>query len=116
MLHYFKRIRDGVEALPRNWVECEISPRKYRQREALYHRWSPSLLRETPCSGKPIAPVLFNINRQKKRDCSKDTGFIQPMHDGVRRGCVDDLRRGLHATYPRPSGHGSALATAPGRH
>jgi hypothetical protein len=24
MLHYFKRIRDGVEALPRNWVECEI--------------------------------------------------------------------------------------------
>ena len=24
MLHYFKRIRDGVEALPRNWVECGI--------------------------------------------------------------------------------------------
>jgi hypothetical protein len=24
MLHYFKRIRDDVEALPRNWVECEI--------------------------------------------------------------------------------------------
>jgi 3-oxoacyl-[acyl-carrier protein] reductase len=23
MLHYFKRIRDGVEALPRNWVECD---------------------------------------------------------------------------------------------
>jgi hypothetical protein len=22
MLHYFKRMRDGVEALPRNWVEC----------------------------------------------------------------------------------------------
>ena len=24
MLHYFKRIRDGVEALPRNWVECAL--------------------------------------------------------------------------------------------
>jgi transposase len=24
MLHSFKRIRDGVEALPRNWVECGI--------------------------------------------------------------------------------------------
>jgi hypothetical protein len=23
MLHYFKRMRDGVEALPRNWVECD---------------------------------------------------------------------------------------------
>ena len=31
-------------------------------------------------------------------DCSKDTGFIQPVHDGVRRGCVDGLRRKLHAT------------------
>src|SRR5919204_1964007 len=50
------------------------------------------------------------------RDCSKATGFIQPVHDGVRRGFVDGLRLGLHATYPRPSGHGSALASAPGRH
>jgi hypothetical protein len=49
-------------------------------------------------------------------DCSKDTGFIQPVHDGVRRGCVDGLRLGLHATYRRPSGHGSARAFAPGRH
>ena len=38
-------------------------------------------------------------------DCSKDTGFIQPVHDGVRRGFVDDLRLGLHATYPVPSVH-----------
>src|SRR5438552_17828123 len=52
----------------------------------------------------------------KIRDCSKDTGFIQPVHDGVRRGFVDGLRLGLHTTYPRPSGHGSALASAPGRH
>jgi len=36
------------------------------------------------------------------RDCSKDTGFIQPVHDGVRRGFVDGLRRELHATYPAP--------------
>ncbi len=38
-------------------------------------------------------------------DCSKDTGFIQPVPDGVRRGFVDGLRLGLHATYPVPSVH-----------
>src|SRR5215471_15234281 len=56
------------------------------------------------------------LNMHDFGDCSKDTGFIQPVHDGVRRGFVDGLRLGLHATYPRPSGHGSALASAPGRH
>src|ERR671934_2586901 len=50
------------------------------------------------------------------RHCSKDTGFIQPVHDEVMPGFVDGLRLGPHATYPRPSGHGSALASAPGRH
>jgi len=49
-------------------------------------------------------------------DCSKDTGFIQPVHDEVRRGFVDGLRLGLHATYPRPSGHRSAPASALGRY
>src|SRR5262245_38901648 len=39
------------------------------------------------------------------RDCSKATGFIQPVHDEGRRGFVDDLRRGPHATYLAPSGH-----------
>jgi len=48
-------------------------------------------------------------------DCSKDTGFIQPVHDGGRRGFVDGLRLGLHATYLVPSGHGSAFACARGR-
>src|SRR5437870_3456329 len=52
---------------------------------------------------------------EKQGDCSKDTGFIQPVHDGVRRGLVDDLRLGLHATYPGQDAHGSALACAPGR-
>jgi hypothetical protein len=51
----------------------------------------------------------------KYGDCSKDTGFIQPVHDGVRRGFVAGLRRGLHATYPAPGAPGSALASAPGR-
>src|SRR6266851_7423111 len=49
------------------------------------------------------------------RDCSKYTGFIQPVHDGVRRGFVDGLRLGLHATYPGQDAPGSALACAPGR-
>src|SRR5258708_35038279 len=35
--------------------------------------------------------------------CSKDTGLIQPEHDGVMRAFVDGLRLGLHATYPVPS-------------
>src|SRR6266571_8979268 len=48
-------------------------------------------------------------------DCSKDTGFIQPGHDGVRRGFVDGLRLGLLATCPAPSVHGSVLACVPGR-
>src|SRR5437870_1802186 len=38
--------------------------------------------------------------RAENGDCSKDTGFIQPVHDGVRRGFVNGLRLGLHATYP----------------
>src|SRR6185295_2439868 len=66
-----------------------------------------------------VLGTQFAMARSKaheNRDCSKDTGFIQPVHDGVRRGFVDGLRLGLHATYPRPSGHGSAHAPAPGRH
>ena len=39
------------------------------------------------------------------RDCSKDTGFIQPVHDAVMRGVVDGLHVGLLATYPAPSVH-----------
>jgi hypothetical protein len=30
-------------------------------------------------------------------DCSRATGFIQPVHDGVMPGCVDGLQRGPHA-------------------
>src|SRR4029077_12147636 len=47
-----------------------------------------------------------------RRDCSKDTGFIQLGPDGVMRGFVDDLRLGLHATYLAPSEHESALVYA----
>src|SRR5712691_5303470 len=48
-------------------------------------------------------------------DCSKVTGFIQPVHDEVRRGFVDGLRLGLRATCLAPSAHRSGLACAPGR-
>ncbi|MSQ46838.1 MAG: methyltransferase domain-containing protein [Deltaproteobacteria bacterium] len=41
----------------------------------------------------------------ENRDCSKDTGFIQPVHDAVMRGVVDGLHVGLLATYPAPSVH-----------
>src|SRR6516165_7532684 len=67
-----------------------------------------------PISERGIRKLV--VKYRKEGDCSKDTGFIQHVHDGVRRGFVAGLRRGLHATYPRPSGHGSALASALGRH
>ena len=49
------------------------------------------------------------------RDCSRATGFLQPVHDGVLHGCVDGLPLGRPATSPRPDAHGSALASAPAR-
>src|SRR5206468_10776927 len=53
---------------------------------------------------------------EKCGDCSRATGFIQLVHDEVRQGFVDGLRLELHATYPAQDAHGSALASAPGRH
>src|SRR5215510_13637972 len=73
-------------------------------------------------------PVSFIQNMLKKMvkisffkhmafgDCSRATGFIQPVHDGVMQGFVDGLQRGLHATYPMQDAHGSALASVPDRH
>src|SRR6516165_745806 len=48
--------------------------------------------------------------------CSRATGFSQPVQDEVMQGFVAGLRLGLHATYPAQGAHGSALASAPGRH
>src|SRR5262245_33561555 len=59
---------------------------------------------------------LMQRLQDKLRDCSRATGFIQPAHDEVMQGFVAGLRRGLHATYPAPDAHGSALASVPGRH
>jgi hypothetical protein len=39
---------------------------------------------------------------EKGRDCSRATGFIQPVHDAVLQGFVPGLRLGPHATYPAP--------------
>src|SRR5439155_11848314 len=57
------------------------------------------------------ATVTFKFTG-RFRDCSKDTGLIQLGPDGVMRGFVDGLRLGLHATYPAPSEHESALMYA----
>jgi hypothetical protein len=54
------------------------------------------------CIGDAHGPGRSQGNIGMRGDCSKDTGFIQPVHDGVRRGFVDGLRRELHATYPAP--------------
>src|SRR5215471_19103126 len=62
------------------------------------------------------APSPWHEIAQILRDCSRATGFIQLVHDEGRQGCVDGLRRALHATYPVPDAHGSALASARGRH
>src|SRR5207248_1299176 len=68
-----------------------------------------------PCTRKPIGTVIFDTIRLKKRDCSRATGFIQPVHDEVMQGFVDALRLGLPATCPVQGAHGSALACAPDR-
>jgi alkylation response protein AidB-like acyl-CoA dehydrogenase len=63
--------------------------------------------------------LRYGTPEQKRkflRDCSRATGFSQPVHDAVMPGFVAGLRRGLHATYPAPDAHRSALVSAPGRH
>jgi len=66
--------------------------------------------------GEQRARYASAAELQKYGDCSKDTGFIQPVPDGVLQGFVDGLRLGLHATYPAQGAHRSARASAPGRH
>src|SRR5882724_8349280 len=66
----------------------------------------PGRVERTPPVGRCALYSLF------ARDCSKDTGFIQPVPDGVMRAFVDGLRLGLRATYPVQGAHGSALACA----
>src|SRR4029434_8570119 len=75
-----------------------------------------STVETLPSNLSRASPPGCLVNFRNAGVCSKDTGFIQPVHDGVRRGFVDGLRLGLHAPYPRPSGHGSALVSAPDRH
>ena len=70
---------------------------------------------EVSAPGEAVAGMFLNglgfanrpvsLTPQFFGDCSKDTGFIQPVPDGVRRGFVDGLRLGLHATYPGPTVH-----------
>src|SRR5215208_2910850 len=58
-------------------------------------------------------------NTPKQRvtgDCSRATGFIQLVHGEVLQGFVDGLQLALHATYPVQDAHGSARASARGRH
>jgi hypothetical protein len=66
-----------------------------------------------PC---PATLACFQGNTEVSRDCSRAAGFIQPAHDEVMQGFVAGLRRGLPATYPAHDAHGSALASALGRH
>src|SRR5262245_16207162 len=81
--------------------------------------WRCQARRPRPLSHRAlmlVPPMALRQNLDFCRDCSRATGFIQPVHDEVLPGFVDGLRRRLHATYPTPGAHGSALASAPGRH
>ena len=49
--------------------------------------------------------AVVGVYNSYYRDCSKDTGFIQPVPDGVKRAFVDGLRLGLRATYPVQGAH-----------
>ena len=48
----------------------------------------------------PKPNTLANSKLGLFGDCSRATGFIQPVHDEVMQGFVDGLRLALHATYP----------------
>src|SRR4029434_5264023 len=61
-------------------------------------------------------PAKAASNTALSGDCSKATGPIQRVNDGVRRGFVAGLRLGHHATYPAQDAPESALAFVPGRH
>ena len=91
MLHYFKRICDGVEALPRNWVECEISK--------VLEAWSKAI--EAREKFSPLAACWTNelgrLNkfvhiwvykdlheRTRVREASRQSGGAWPPQAGVR--------------------------------
>src|SRR5215510_14254184 len=63
-----------------------------------------------------VMELVNQQNAQKIRDCSRATGFIQLVYGEVMQGFVDGLRLALPATYPGPDAHGSARASARGRH
>src|SRR5499427_6231290 len=56
------------------------------------------------------AIAIRQVKYLNNRDCSKNTGLIQPVHDEVTPGCVAGLQLGLHATSPAQDAHGFALA------
>ena len=56
-------------------------------------------------NGHPSGGPWRQLYCSKCRDCSKDTGLSQLVHDEVMRGFVDGLRLGLHATYPAQDAH-----------
>src|SRR5262249_8524671 len=121
----------GPTGIGKTWLGCALGHQACRDGlTALYLR-RPRFFQELPIAkgdgryGKLLTTLaktdvlilddwglapFSDENRRDLRDCSKDTGFIQSVHDGVRRGFVDSLRRGLHAPYPAPGAHGSALA------
>src|SRR5262249_60339997 len=67
------------------------------------------------CATLPGTEESMTTTIEFIRYCSKVTGVIQPGPDGVRRGFVAGLQLELHATYPAPRGHESALVCARGR-
>src|SRR5262245_47802676 len=88
---------------------------------AVRPRWNPHEERHALHLGPPVADGQFIASSPREirggiEDCSRATGFIQPVPDEVMQGFVDGLQLGLHATYPAPDVYESALASAPDRH
>ena len=93
-----KHVFEQVVATVNNCFD-ENLPEETFQREALYHRWYPSLLRKTPCSGKPIAIVLFNTNRRRKTGDNLPRGRSRAPAIRGRSGCEKRSATGPGSAY-----------------
>ena len=110
-------------SLPEDWArdaqrrqECHVP------KEVRYHTRHEQCLEmlDAWCAQVPHSWVTgddeLGRHARFRGDCSRATGLIQPVHEAVMPGWVDGLQRRLHATYRAPGAHGSAPASAPGRH
>ena len=80
--------------LVRHKTGADVQPGTFPIEPDLAERW------EAPDDTTYIFHLRKGVKWHNKRDCSRVTGVIQPVHDAVMQGFVDGLQLGLHATGP----------------